>query len=100
MESPLEIAGNGLELRFVGLGTLGVEAMVHMVVDQGALGIGNGTFYSLKLLSDIDAGLTVLNHSDDRAEMAFGTFQPGNHLAVACVGVFICHRVTLSSPGG
>ena len=55
---------------------------------------------ALKLLSDIDAGLTVLNHSDDRAEMAFGTFQPGNHLAVACVGVFICHRVTLSSPGG
>ena len=89
MESPLEIAGNGLELRFVGLGTLGVEAMVHMVVDQGALGIGNGTFYSLKLLSDIDAGLTVLNHSDDRAEMAFGTFQPGNEGGMTCMNVCV-----------
>jgi hypothetical protein len=50
------------------------EAMADVVVNQGFLGVFDGTLHRLELLSDFRAGLILLNHFDDRFEVAIGPF--------------------------
>lgn len=82
------------------MGAVIINAVVQMVVDQGAFGVGHRLLDGVQLLSDIDAGLAVLNHGDDRTQMPFGAFQPGDHSGVACVAVWFCHIQSIIPPGG
>ena len=44
-----------------------VQAMVEMVMDEGAFGAGDGRFHSVKLLRDVQTGPTRLDHLDHAA---------------------------------
>ena len=50
--------------------------MVDMIVDERALGAGDGVFDRLELLRNIDAGALLLDHADDAAQMTGGAVQP------------------------
>jgi len=97
--APSEIAGDGFQLRPVAR-VLGVEAMVHVVMDQSLLGVVDGAFDRLQLLRNVNARPPILNHTDDRTQVAFGAFQPGYDLGVACMCVGFRHTQWLTSLGG
>lgn len=73
-------------------GTLRIQAMVDMIVDQSLLGVADRAFHGLKLLGHIHTGSAILDHPDHRSQMAFGTFQTGYDLGVACMFTKDCHR--------
>jgi hypothetical protein len=66
---------------------LSVEAVVHVVMDQRALGIHHCLFHGVKLLRDLETGFACLDHFDHRAQMPVDAFQPGNQGGVGCVQV-------------
>ena len=41
-----------------------IKTMVDVIVDQFALGVGDGVFNGMKLLREIEARLTCLDHAD------------------------------------
>lgn len=51
------------------------EAMIDMLMDHGTLGRDYPLLDSQQLLRDIEAGLSLLQHPNDMAEMTFGTLQ-------------------------
>ena len=95
-----EVAGDGLQLIAIRGGMVFVQAMVHVIVDQRPLGVGDGLLDRLQLLRDLEAGLAVLDHADHGPQMTVGTFQPGDQGGMGCVDMGLCHRKTLSSLGG
>lgn len=70
----LPILGDCTELRdcvLRSLTLLGVdEAMINMVVDERALGAGDGVLDGLELLRNIDTRTLVLDHADDASQVA------------------------------
>lgn len=62
------------------------EAMIDMIVDQRALGAGDGILDRLQLLGDIDAGTLLLDHPDDALEMPRRAIEPFNDRGVRIVG--------------
>jgi len=95
-----KVAGDSLQLIAIGGGMVLIQAMVHVIVDEGALRAGDSLLNRLQLLGDIKAGLAFLDHADHRPKMPVGAFQTGNHGRMACVNMRLCHRKKLSSPGG
>ncbi|SLN78011.1 hypothetical protein ROA7023_04657 [Roseisalinus antarcticus] len=63
-----------------------------MVLNQSALGLGNGFFDSMKLLCDIGAGALCLDHPDYTQKMPVGTFQPLYNVWVGCMVRMFCHK--------
>ena len=61
--------------------------MIHVVMDQRALGVHHGLFHGMKLLRDLETGLAGLDHLDHRPQMAIGAFQPGDQGGVGCMQV-------------
>jgi hypothetical protein len=51
------------------------EAMIDMIVDERALGAGDGVLDRLELLREVDAWALLLDHPDDAAQMAGSTIQ-------------------------
>ena len=49
--------------------------MVDVIVDQFALGVGDGVLNGMKLLREVEAWLTRLDHADKRAQVSFRAFQ-------------------------
>ena len=49
--------------------------MLHVIVDQLALGVADGAFHGMDLLGQIEAWPARLDHGDDRAKMAVGALQ-------------------------
>ncbi|CAK7262250.1 protein of unknown function (plasmid) [Shinella sp. WSC3-e] len=72
-----------------------LEAMVEMVLDQRALGIGDRLFDGMKLLCEIEAGAPVLDHRDDALQMSLGPLQPLDDLGMGLVPV-LAHMHNLS----
>jgi hypothetical protein len=68
---------------------LRVQTVIDMIVDKGTLGVDDGLFDRLQLMSDIQAGLSCLDHFYHRPQVAVGAFQPGNESGVACVNMRI-----------
>ena len=62
-----------------------------MVMDQCTFGIHYSLFNRVELLRDIKTGLARLEHLNHGAQMAIGTFQPGNEGRVGCVEMRFCH---------
>lgn len=63
------------------------EAVVDMVVDERALGAGDGALDGLELLRDIDARSLFLDHTDDAAQMTGSAVEPLDYRRVAGVSV-------------
>ena len=49
--------------------------MVDVIVDQFALGVGDGILNGMKLLREVEAWLTDLDHADKCAQVSFRAFQ-------------------------
>ena len=79
---------------------LGVEAMIQVIVDQGARGVCDSLLNRLHLLRDFKAGLSRLDHVDHGAKMPVGAFQPGSESGMGCVHMRTCHEPILTPPGG
>ena len=95
-----EVAGDGFQLVAIRGGMVFVKAMVHVIVDERPLGVGDGLLDRLQLLGDVKAGLAVLDHADHGPQMTVSTFQPGDQGGMGCMNMGICHMNDLSSPGG
>jgi len=76
----------------------GIEAVIHVIVDQGSLGVRDGLLDRLHLLRDLEAGPSRLDHVDHRPQVAVGAFQPGDQGGMACVHMGLCHGRILSPP--
>lgn len=61
--------------------------MVDMIVDERALGAGDGVFDRLKLLRNIDAGALLFDHADDATQMTSDAVEPFDDCGVAGVSV-------------
>src|SRR6266540_1780485 len=72
------------------------EAMVDVVVNEGALRIGDRLFDRMQLLGEVKTRAPCFDHLDDAAEVAFRAPQPLNDVWVCCVESFICHTDILS----
>ena len=68
--------------------------MVDMIVDQRALGAGNGVLNCLELLRDIDAWPALLDHCGDTAQMTVRAIEALDDRGMA--GVSIMGHATLS----
>lgn len=69
-----------------------------MVLDKDTLGLADGFFHSMQLLSDVDAGPAVFDHGDDAAQVTLSTLQPFDDIAMTfvLVAVFvIAHALSL-----
>jgi hypothetical protein len=58
------------------------NAMFHMVLDQRPLSVVDDAFHGLKLLRQIKAGATILEHGEDRGELAMSLLQPFDDVGV------------------
>lgn len=70
------------------------EAMVDVIIDQRALGAGNGVLDGLELLRDIDAWPTLFDHCGDTSQMAIRAIQSLDDRGMA--GVSVMGHATLS----
>jgi hypothetical protein len=74
------------------------QAVVNMVLDKHTLGLANGFFHGMQLLSDVDAGPAVFDHGNDAAQVALRTPQPFDDVLMTLVlmTVFvIAHALSL-----
>jgi len=74
------------------------QAVVDMILDKDTLGLADGFFHCMQLLSDVDAGSTAFNHSYDAAQVALCALQPFDDIAMTLVlvAVFvIAHALSL-----
>lgn len=81
----LQIARDCFEFGAVFGRMICIQAMVHMVMDQSALGVHYRLFDGMKLLGDLETGLSLLDHLDHRTQVAIGAFQPGHKGRVGCM---------------
>ncbi|OEO25754.1 hypothetical protein AX279_09965 [Pseudomonas sp. J237] len=75
-----------------------LQAVVNVILDKHTLGLADGFFNSMQLLSDIDAGPMIFDHGDDAAQMALRSLQPFDDIAMTLVlvAVFvIAHALSL-----
>ncbi len=52
-----------------------VEAMLDMIVDELALGIGDGILHRVQLLRNIETGSPDFDHGQSGTQMPFRSFQ-------------------------
>jgi hypothetical protein len=89
----LKIAGDGLELAHDGTGGFaapvgcGVEAMIHVVVNQLPLCFRNGLLDGMKLLGEVKAWPAFAEHHNDFSDMPLGTLEPLDDIRMAFVKV-------------
>ena len=69
------------------------EAVADVVVDQCFFGAFNGALYGLQLLGDLSAWPALLDHLDNRLEVAVGAFQTSGNRGMRV----ILHIILLSS---
>lgn len=82
-----EILGELLQFAHGGLGVgLGpFKTMLEMVVDQFTFGVADGALDREELLGDLNAGLGVLDHRDNGAQMALRALEPLRNFRMAGV---------------
>ena len=76
------------------------KAVVDMVMDQRPLGLGHRPLHCVKLGGKVKAGLALLDHRHDMAQMALGALETGGDAGVACVAVRFCHIARITPRGG
>ena len=91
--------GQRLDLGEVCL-TAGAEAMVDVILNQGALGGRHGLLDGLELHGDVRTGPTFLDHADDMTQMAVRPLQPLDDAGMTCMPMEFCHTYSVSPWGG
>jgi hypothetical protein len=51
-----------------------LQAMIDVILDQGAFGLAHGFFHGVKLLGDIHTGTTLFNHGENAAQVPSARF--------------------------
>src|SRR3989304_3879294 len=62
-----------------------VETMLHVVVDQLALGIADRVLNSVQLLRKLETGALSLDHANKRTQMSLGTFETNDDIGMTRV---------------
>ena len=62
------------------------KTVLHMILDQLALRVGDGAFDGVELLREIHAGPTLLDHCNDSGEVTVGALKALDDVGVG--GVF------------
>src|SRR3990170_1060791 len=62
-----------------------VETMLHVVVDQLALGIADRVLHRVKLLRKLETGARGLDHANKRAQMSLGTLEANYDIGMTAV---------------
>src|SRR5438874_1312024 len=62
-----------------------IQAVIHVIVNEEALGVRDGFLYSMKLLSEVKAGPSLFHHGDGRVEVPDRSSQPGNYVGMTRV---------------
>src|SRR5262245_514331 len=70
--------------------------MVNVVVNEGALRIGDRLFDRMQLLGEVKTRAPGFDHLDDAAEVAFRAPQPLHDVWVRCMERLVCHMYILS----
>ena len=96
----LQVSRDSLEGGAVLSRMFGIQTMIHVIMDQRALGIDHGFFDRVELLGDVKAGFARLDHLDHGPQMTLGAFQPGDQGRVGCMEMGFCHKQILSPPRG
>ena len=52
-----------------------LQAMIDVILDQGAFGLAHGFFHGVKLLGDIHTGTTLFNHGENAAQVPLCSLQ-------------------------
>ena len=60
-----------------------IQAVVDVVMHQSLLGLGDRFLDRMKLLSNVEARLALLDHVDHRSEMALNPIQTLNDVGMA-----------------
>ena len=66
--------------------------MVDVILNQGALCLGDGLLDGMELLCDVGAGPLRLDHPNHTQKMPVGTFQPLDDGGVGCMMGVFCHK--------
>ena len=80
-----QIFREGLELADRRLGVHLVEAVLEVIVDQFALGVGDSFFDGVELLGEVDARAPFGEHREDARQMAVRPLQASDDLGVGSV---------------
>lgn len=75
-----------------------LQAVVKVVLDQGALCIGDRLLDGMELLGDIEARFAVLDHGDHASKMSLGPLEPLDDFRVGFVSIFMINHYSLLSP--
>jgi hypothetical protein len=65
------------------------KAMLHVIVDQLALGIADSAFDGVELLREIKAGSALLEHRQHGGQMAVCSLEPGNDFRMRGVDIHV-----------
>ena len=76
------------------------KAVVDMIVDEGALGDGDGLFHGLELYRDFGTGPAVLDHANDMTQMTVSALQPLGDAGMGCMLMGFWHILIISPQGG
>src|ERR1700735_258545 len=76
-----------------------LKTFVEMVANQASLGIHDGHFHSLHLLSDVEARSLLLEHRHDAPYMPLGPLEAICDLPTRLAQI-VCHALSLPSRGG
>jgi hypothetical protein len=93
----LKVPGNGLELvhhrarRLASSVYGGVQAMIHVVMDQLPLCFRNGLFDGVKLLGKIQACAAFAEHRYDPPNMPLGALEPLDDIRMAFMKMSFLH---------
>ena len=71
------------------------QTMLNVIVDQLTLGLANGAFDRVKLLSQIDTSTLFIEHGQDSREMSLRLLEAGDDFGVRCV-----FHNSMTYPGG
>jgi hypothetical protein len=77
-----------------------IQTMIDVVMNEPPLGLVDGLLDRMKLLSEFNAAAAFLEHFYDPSHVALGTLEPCDDRWMRFVNVFLCHRPSLSYPGG
>lgn len=74
--------------------------MIDVVLNQCFLGLADGLFDSVQLLSDVDTGSAGLDHLDDLLQMAIRPLQAKSYFSMVGMLLINVHQAFISPQGG
>ena len=67
-----------------------LKAVIDVILNERALGIGNGLFHRIQLLGDVGAAGMRLDHPDDMRQMSGRALEALGNRRMRCVQMRLC----------